>query len=83
LLGARSRRSQWVGGVVIALTALAILPLAPRVLQPTMIPSKLWRPLHARLSPPGKPRPTARHPRALARRCAHRRLDAAPAAMLH
>jgi hypothetical protein len=56
LLGARSRRSQWVGGVVIALAAVAILPLAPRVLQPTMIPSKLWRPLHARLNPPGKQR---------------------------
>jgi hypothetical protein len=52
LLGARSRGAQWIGGLGIALVVLAILPLAPRTSQPKLVAEKLWRPLHARVSPP-------------------------------
>lgn len=54
LLGARSRRTRWAGGLAIAAAALAILPLVPRGLAPSLTPQKLWRPLEARLNPPAK-----------------------------
>jgi hypothetical protein len=54
LLGARSRPSQWIGGLAIVIAALALLPLAPRLSQPKLIALKLWRPLHARTSPPAE-----------------------------
>jgi hypothetical protein len=54
LLGARSRPSQWIGGLAIAIVALALLPLAPRLSQPKLVALKLWRPLHARVSPPAE-----------------------------
>jgi hypothetical protein len=55
LLGARSRRSQWIGGLAIAIAALALLPLTPRLSQPKLVAQKLWQPLHARVSPPAEP----------------------------
>ncbi|MDX6658242.1 MAG: hypothetical protein QOH62_3035 [Solirubrobacteraceae bacterium] len=57
LIGARSRASQWIGGLAIALTALALLPAAPWS-QPKLVAVKLWRPLHARVDPPPvRPKP--------------------------
>jgi hypothetical protein len=58
LLGARSRRSLWIGGLAIGVVALALLPLAPRLSQPKLVAMKLWQPLHARVSPPAE-RPQA------------------------
>jgi hypothetical protein len=52
LLGAHSRRSRWIGGLAIGIAALALLPLTPRLSQPKLVAMKLWRPLHARVSPP-------------------------------
>lgn len=66
LLGARSRRSRWIGGLAIAVAALALLPLAPRSSQPKLVALKLWRPLHARVSPP-QPAAVAIHSGAAAR----------------
>jgi hypothetical protein len=55
LLGARLRRSRWIGGLAIGVAALALLPLAPRSSQPKLVALKLWRPLDARTSPPAEP----------------------------
>jgi hypothetical protein len=52
LLGATSRRWRWIGGLAIAAVVLALLPLSPYSSQPKLVALKLWRPLHARVSPP-------------------------------
>jgi hypothetical protein len=60
LLGARRARSRWVGGIAIALAAVAVLPFTQRVLDPARTPDKLARPLIARVAPPdSRPRPAA------------------------
>ncbi|MEA2450277.1 MAG: hypothetical protein QOG63_2209, partial [Thermoleophilaceae bacterium] len=52
LLGVRSTRWRWAGGIAIAAVVLALLPLAPYTGQPKLVALKLWRPLRARLDPP-------------------------------
>jgi hypothetical protein len=52
LLGARSGRTRWAGGLAIALATVAVLPYTPSVLDPARTPDKLWRPLAARVNPP-------------------------------
>jgi hypothetical protein len=52
LLGVASRRGRVIGGLAIAVLVLALLPLSPYTSQPKQVSLKLWRPLHARVSPP-------------------------------
>jgi hypothetical protein len=52
LLGVASRRWRVLGGLAIAVVVLALLPLSPYSSQPKLVALKLWRPLHARISPP-------------------------------
>jgi hypothetical protein len=56
LLGASSRRWRWIGGGALAVVVLALLPLSPYTSQPKLVALKLWRPLHARVSPPPQKR---------------------------
>jgi hypothetical protein len=63
LLGLRSTRWRWAGGLVIAVVTLALLPLAPYASQPKRVALKLWRPLHARVNPPPSKRASPRIPR--------------------
>jgi hypothetical protein len=51
LLGARTLRSRWIGGIAIVAATVAVLPFTPRVLDPAGTPDKLWRPLAARVDP--------------------------------
>jgi hypothetical protein len=58
LLGARRAGTRWLGGIVIALLTIAVLPFTAKVLDPARTPDKLARPLLARVSPPAsKPVP--------------------------
>jgi hypothetical protein len=58
LLGARRAGTRWLGGIAIALLAVAVLPFTAKVLDPARTPDKLARPLLARIDPPaGKPVP--------------------------
>jgi hypothetical protein len=52
LLGARTGRVRWAGGLAIAAAVVAVLPFTARVLAPASTPEKLWRPLAARIDPP-------------------------------
>jgi hypothetical protein len=52
LLGATRAPARWLGAVVIAGVAVAVLPFTARVLSPAKTPDKLWRPLAARVHPP-------------------------------
>jgi hypothetical protein len=54
LLGVASRRGRALGGLAIAVVVLALLPLSPYSSQPKLVALKVWRPLHARISPPRK-----------------------------
>jgi hypothetical protein len=57
LVGARSRWTQWIGGLAIGLTALALLPTAPWD-QPKLVAQRLSRPFDARVHPPAqRPKP--------------------------
>jgi hypothetical protein len=58
LLGFASRRGRVLGGLAIAVVVLGLLPLSPYSSQPKLVALKLWRPLHARISPP-RDRPIA------------------------
>ncbi|MEA2422199.1 MAG: hypothetical protein QOF55_1298 [Thermoleophilaceae bacterium] len=63
LLGATSRRWRAAGALAIAAVTLALLPLSPYTGQPKLVALKLWRPLHARVSPPPRLRVPAAIPR--------------------
>jgi hypothetical protein len=67
LLGFASRRARVLGGLAIAIVVVALLPLSPYSSQPKLVALKLWRPLHARVSPPrNRPIAASIDPRSLA-----------------